>query len=136
MILIMNIKNTTEGIMTRKPRWTETYPNDGCATVTLSSWKYFYDYVTQQMLDYNHYVWRGDRCDNRPLLPSLDRDYIGSKRGHIEKKQRKQLTTFIQSTCGRRGYTPAKIESENAWWALGQHHGLKTPLLDWTRSHS
>lgn len=120
--------------MSKKSRWTKPEVIDGIATLKLHSWKYFYDFVRQEMLDYAHYVWRGDRRDDRPLLPSFDRIYKGKERVYIEKRMRQHLTAFKLAARGRRGLNPPKIDDDNDWWALGQHNGLDTPLLDWTRS--
>ncbi|MHC4708181.1 MAG: FRG domain-containing protein [Planctomycetota bacterium] len=120
--------------MPRPKRWESKGVTNGIWTLRLSSWKYFHDYVTQEMLDYSHYVWRGDRCDNRPLLPSFDRLYSDSSRQSIERRMKAHLQVFKEAARGRRGTTPSKLRSENDWWALGQHYGLDTPLLDWTHS--
>lgn len=40
---------------------------------------------------------------------------------------------FSRSILGRRGANPQPL-NENEMWALGQHYGLWTPLLDWTES--
>ncbi len=120
--------------MANVKEWKTKSLKNGIWTVQFSSWKYFHDYITQEMLDYSEYVWRGDRCDNRPLLPSFDRSQKSRKRITIERRMAKHLKMFKSSTLGRRGLNPLKIDLENDWWSLGQHYRLNTPLLDWTNS--
>ena len=122
--------------MARTKRWEWSTIGNGYGQVKLSSWKYFSDFVYQEMLDYETYIWRGHRCDNWELESTLDRLI---KKAKIAKTKRwdfsrLHLEQFQYAVRGRRGPTPSVITNENEWWALGQHHGLATPLLDWTSS--
>lgn len=98
------------------------------------SWKYFHDYVRQEMLDYSHYVWRGQRDSSWKLESSLDRILKSKLKTLRPRLAKAHLDKFKFAVRGRRGPNPSRIEEENEWWALGQHHSLATPLLDWTES--
>ena len=122
--------------MARTKRWVWSTIDNCYGQVKLSSWKYFSDFVYQEMLDYETYIWRGHRCDNWGLESTLGRLI---KRAKIAKTKRwdfrrLHLEQFQYAVRGRRGFNPPVITNENEWWALGQHHGLATPLLDWTTS--
>jgi hypothetical protein len=99
----------------------------------LRSWGEFEDFVREAVFDHN-YVWRGQCCAEWPLESNLDR-YLRRMKGVRNRKLRADhLKRFRYSARGRRGSGVAALESENDWWALGQHYGLATPLLDWTTS--
>lgn len=120
--------------MSRRPRWVEGDAVDGVMTVKLASWKYFHDYVTKEFLDYPGFVWRGQRSASWSLQSSFDRVVTTSDSKLRNQLAVQHLARFKMAARGRRGAAPAKIEHDGEWWALAQHNGMVTPLLDWTES--
>ncbi len=116
--------------MAKPPCWEEAALSTSVQEIRLSAWKWFSDYVNQELLDYTDYIYRGHANSSWNLEPTLDRVVTSP----ISSKRSKHLEKFKYAVRGRRGANPELIQSENDWWALGQHHGLLTPLLDWTES--
>ena len=108
---------------------------DGITTISLADWAEFHAIIERLERPASEYIWRGQRDPRWPLEPSLDRRLraIESEEarsalwaGHLER--------FQKACRGRRGPNPEHLDDNDAWWALGQHYGLLTPLLDWTGS--
>ncbi|RDL43800.1 hypothetical protein DN730_11485 [Marinomonas piezotolerans] len=98
----------------------------------IESWEEF-DRVVAYYCDNDsegHYVFRGQKHYKWELEPTLDRLV-----GHAvsEEIAKKQLKNFRLSTRGRLN-DKSVLSSDSELWALGQHHGLATPLLDWSLS--
>ena len=120
--------------MARPRRWTSLSLNHGLWEIKLSSWKWLHDFVHQEMLEYEHYVWRGQRNEKWILESTFERETTGRSISSKTEILEDHLDSFKYAVRGRRGINPSELESENDWWSLGQHHGLSTPLLDWTHS--
>ena len=86
------------------------------------------------------FVFRGQANDQWPLSSTLYRliehsRETGAKLAStsVQRFTENHLERFRLEIRGRRGDNPSKLE-DNDLWALGQHYGLATPLLDWSAS--
>src|SRR5271166_3938008 len=121
--------------------WTLTSATDGVVTYRLLTWTHFFDFLEAVVFlagSNRTYIWRGQRRSHWPLSSSLDRlferlNVLAAGSSELERRSNDHLRAFKYASRGRRGTNPQTL-TENEWWALGQHYGLATPLLDWTRS--
>lgn len=107
---------------------------NGCAEIVMTDWHQFMHYVTTDLATYDSLIWRGQRSPDWKLEPTIARMHKGLNSHQRFIKREKQLENFRYAARGRRGSNPPLLQTENEWWALGQHFGLATPLLDWTHS--
>lgn len=109
---------------------------DGIYTYRLNEWRDFSNLLDELETTFGRefrYVWRGQRRDDWSLSSTLDRLFAKVGAQNPEEVAQDHLRTFQYGARGRRGPNPAQL-SDDAWWTIGQHYGLATPLLDWTRS--
>lgn len=108
--------------------------SDGIGAILLKDLEDF-DYVIRSiLLDHPYLIYRGQRNAEWLLRTRIDRLFLSAKdRLPTVEDADSLLRNFKYSTRGR---LPSNwIPSDpNSWWALGQHFGLATPLLDWTQS--
>lgn len=79
------------------------------------------------------YIFRGHAEYNWLLESTLTRALRPLKYPNKTELVNTHLKTFMAEIVGRRGDHPKDL-TENELWALGQHFGLYTPLLDWSNS--
>lgn len=111
----------------------EIYSEKGCLIIELSHWETFDD-VIHKLLDTDQVIYRGQRDSNWNLDSCLDRRLLKFPKERHPSIRTQHLKDFKLAVRGRRGHPPCEIVDDDDWWALGQHHGLPTPLLDWTES--
>ena len=102
----------------------------------VDSWQEFPELLESDFFNRNgvQFAYRGHRRYDWNLLPTLGRL---TENGIISVDlANKQLDLFRRAVRGRLKDTSLLIEDdqEGELWSVGQHHGLMTPLLDWTYS--
>jgi hypothetical protein len=124
----------------RVPEWpafsvTGDKVNGRVPVTRIASWRNLPDLLEHPFFNRpkTQLIYRGHRRYDWPLTPSLGRF---DPRNIITKEVAEaQLRLFRRAVRGRiSDRTLVELQEEYELWSVGQHHGLLTPLLDWTYS--
>lgn len=107
-------------------------------TVTYASWPEFTRDVFVELFGdgvfrHGRYLFRGAADADWPLSSLFDRRFAA-----VPMERRMQLWDRLvhewRRGCAELGIDDAVLAEDRTLWALGQHHGLPTRLLDWSTS--
>jgi FRG domain-containing protein len=107
-------------------------------TIAYTSWAefrrdLFVELFPGARFERGRYLFRGAGDADWKLTTAFDRRF-----GHIPLTERMtlwdQLVSEWQEGCRDAGVPATVLDDERALWALGQHHGLPTRMLDWSLS--
>lgn len=99
----------------------------------VKSWQQFISLVNDGKLNEkgDEVLFRGQRNGSWALTPSIAR--LSTNGTYSTQTAGAQLESFKYSIRGRTKEPVSRLSEEDVW-ALGQHYGLWTPLLDWSHS--
>nr|WP_321496359.1 FRG domain-containing protein [uncultured Methanolobus sp.] len=127
-------------LLEKIPIWNEfavltEVTGDRIPVVRVNDWRQFTEILDEPYFNKKnvHLVFRGHRRFDWGLTPSLGR--LSDKGIVTQKIAKKQLDYFRRAVRGRVSDSSIVADGEEEeLWSVGQHHGLSTPLLDWTYS--
>jgi hypothetical protein len=93
----------------------------------------FADHINHSYKPWPGYMFRGQANSEWPIESSLKRHLKDFSLKEMEIEEIRQYERFKRNIRGKRGDNPNAL-SEIELKALGQHYGLYTTLVDWTRS--
>ncbi|EOD9423286.1 FRG domain-containing protein [Vibrio campbellii] len=102
--------------------------------IYFDTWEEFKDHVSKNYSEHLGLIFRGHRDSSWGIESTLTRLAKNSNsrlKGH--QLENLQLDNFKLKVRNLRGSNPSKLDPLE-YWALGQHYGLATPLVDWTES--
>ena len=99
----------------------------------VESWEKFIDAMRSpgHNMAKGEIVYRGQAGHNWHLSSTLGRLFDG---GSVPREHEESLLHEFRLAMRGRGLDLSNINDDREVWALGQHHGLCTPLIDWTKS--